>query len=147
MEATMTDKPAVKLHNGKYTIESKQTGEHRTFWVRTQPVDAEFAPGHRVVMLLTGSQNDDPSCYTTFGFVNDDGIFVFPSKRPGPDCKTNNWIQFADLLWTLAIDGAFSSWAEKGFRIHLEGHCLRCNRVLTTPRSIQIGLGPICETL
>lgn len=139
-----TDRPAVKLFNGRYTIESKSTGEHRTFWVRTQPADAEFAPGRRVVSLLTGSQNDDPACYTTFGFVNDDGIFVFPSKRPGPDCKTNNWLTFADLLWTLALDGAFSRWADLGFTILLEGHCAVCNRVLSTPESIRRGVGPIC---
>jgi hypothetical protein len=28
-------RPAVKLFNGRYTVESKATGEHRTFWVRT----------------------------------------------------------------------------------------------------------------
>jgi hypothetical protein len=61
MEATMTDRPVIKLFNGRYTIQSKQTGEHRTFWVKTQAADAKFAPGRRVVSLLTGSQNDDPA--------------------------------------------------------------------------------------
>jgi hypothetical protein len=140
-------RPAVKLFNGKYTIESKQTGEHRTFWVRTQEADAKFAAGRRVVMLLTGSQNDDLDCYTIFGFANQDGIFVFPSKRPGPDCTSNKWVQFADLLWTLALDGAFSPWAAKGFTILMEGACARCNRTLTTPESIRRGIGPICAEL
>jgi hypothetical protein len=139
-EAMTMDKPVAKLFNGRYTVESTETGEHRTFWVRTQGADAEFAPGRRVVSLLTGSQNDDPACYTAFGFVEESGIRVFPSKQAsGP-----RWAQFADLLWTLALDGAFSSWADKGFRIHLEGHCAKCNRVLTTPASIARGIGPIC---
>lgn len=141
------DGPAVKLFNGRYTIQSKQTGEHRTFWVRTQEKDAKFAPGRRTVSLLTGSQNDDPSCYTTFGFAEQDGIFVFPSKRPGPDCTTDNWLKYADLLWTLALDGAFSRWADKGFTILMEGACARCNRTLTTPESIRRGIGPICADL
>lgn len=135
--------PAVKLFNGRYTIESKQTGEHRTFWVRTQEKDAKFAPGRRVVMLLTGSQNDNPDDYTAFAFAEQDGIRVFPSKQAhGP-----RWAQFADLLWTLALDGAFSPWAEKGFRILMEGACCRCNRPLTTPDSIKAGIGPICREI
>ena len=136
-----TDRPAVKLFNGRYTIESKQTGEHRTFWVRTQEADAEFAPGRRVVSLLTGSQNDDPSCYTAFGFVEESGIRVFPSKlRDG----LTRWAKFADLLWTLALDGAFSRWADRGFTILLEGRCLKCNHALTDPISIRTGIGPYC---
>jgi hypothetical protein len=133
-------RPVVKLFNGRYTIESTRTGEHRTFWVETQAADAEFAPGKRVVSLLTGSQNDDPDSYTSFGFVDDDGIHVFTSKR-GPG---KQWEVYADLLWTLALDGAFSPWSEKGYRIHLEGRCVVCNRPLTTPESIRHGIGPVC---
>jgi hypothetical protein len=148
MEATMTDRPVIKLFNGRYTIQSKQTGEHRTFWVKTQAADAKFAPGRRVVSLLTGSQNDDPSCYTSFGFVEDSGIRIFPSKlMAGGPSGVKKWIQFADLLWTLALDGAFSRWADKGFTILMEGACARCNRPLTTPESIRRGIGPICADL
>jgi hypothetical protein len=135
-----TDRPVAKLFNGKYTVESTETGEHRTFWIKTQPVDAEFAPGRRVVSLLTGSQNDDPACYTSFGFVDDAGIHVWPSKR----LRSRLWDEYADLLWTLALDGAFSPWVEKGYKIHIEGHCLRCGRVLTDPISIKTGVGPYC---
>jgi hypothetical protein len=133
-------RPAVKLFNGRYTVESKQTGEHRTFWVRTQEADAEFAPGRRLVMLLTGSQNDDPACYTAFGFAEESGIRVFPSKQ----ASSPRWAQFADLLWTLALDGAFSPWTEKGFTILMEGRCLKCDRPLTSPESLRRGIGPIC---
>lgn len=142
MTEVVMDRPAVKLFNGRYTVTSA-TGEHRTFWVRTQPADAEFAAGRRVAYLLTGSQNDDLASYTAFGFVGEDGIQVFRSK----EANGRRWAQYADLLWTLALDGAFSPWTEKGFRIQQEGQCCRCNRPLTTPRSIAMGIGPICETL
>jgi hypothetical protein len=138
-EMTMT-KPASKIFNGRYTIESTKTGEHRTFWIETQGPDAKFAPGQRVVSLLTGSQNDDPNAYAGFGFITEQGIHVWTSKR-GPGKRFE---EYADLLWTLALDGAFSPWVEKGFRIHMEGHCLKCNRVLTTPESIRRGIGPVC---
>jgi len=146
MMSTMEPKaarPACKLFNGRYTVESKATGEYRTFWVRTHAADAEFAPGKRVLSLLTGSQNDDPDHYTGFAFVDDSGIHVWHSKAD----KSPLWRQYADMLWTLALDGAFSTWAAKGYRIHQEGSCMRCNRPLTTPRSIQMGIGPICENL
>lgn len=138
-----TDRPVAKLFNGRYTIESKQTGEHRTFWVRRQDDKADFAPGKRVAYLLTGSQNDDLDSYTGFAFVDDAGIHVWGSKlQKGPI-----WAQFADMLWTLALDGAFSLWADRGYTILVEGACCRCNRPLTTPESIRIGIGPICAEL
>ena len=143
MTETIMEKPACKLFNGRYTVSSAATGEHRTFWVRTQPADAEFAPGKRVLALLTGTQNDDLDHYTGFAFVDDGGIHVWRSKAD----RSPLWGQYAEMLWTLALDGAFSPWVERGYRIHQEGHCIRCNRILTTPSSIAAGIGPICETL
>lgn len=137
------ERSVVKIHNGKYTVESTATGAHRTFWIETQAADAEFAPGKRLISLLTGSQNDDPDCYTSFGFVDDEGIHVFPSKL----AHGARWAQFADMVWTLALDGAFSRWAAKGYRILIEGHCVRCGRVLTDPTSIKTGIGPVCRDL
>jgi hypothetical protein len=52
-----TDRPAVKLFNGRYTIESTKTGEHRTFWIETQAKDAKLAPDglpERRSLLLHG---------------------------------------------------------------------------------------------
>ncbi len=48
---------SIFTHNGKFTIKSLRTGEHRTFQVRTQPDDAGFAPGKRILYLLIGSDN------------------------------------------------------------------------------------------
>lgn len=134
---TCVDGP--KIHNGKYTVESTATGEHRTFEIRTQAADAAFAPGRRVVALLTGSQNDDPDAYTGFAFADEDGVHVWSSK-----CGKGLWEQYAEILWSLALDGAFSPWAERGYRLLVEGRCIVCNRVLTEPISIKNGIGPIC---
>lgn len=134
------EKVAAKVFNGRYTIESRKTGEHRTFWIETQAEDAEFAPGKRVVSLFTGSENDNPDHYTGFAFIDEQGIHVWSSKR-GPGKKFE---VMAEMLWSLALDAGFSPWAEKGYVIHIEGRCLRCNRTLTTPESIRRGIGPIC---
>lgn len=135
----MTQVKPPKLFNGKFTIESTATGEHRTFWIKTQDEDAAFAPGKRVLSLLSGPENDDPSSYKGFAFVDEDGIHVWSRLR-----GEGLWETYAEQLWSLGLDGALSPWAEKGYRLLATGHCLVCNRVLSTPESIRNGIGPVC---
>lgn len=133
---------AAKVFNGHWTIKSNQTGDHRTFKISTQRADAEFAPGKRVVSLLTGTENDSDHSYTGFAFIDDQGIHVW-SKYIGQGL----WETYADMLWTLMLDGAFSRWADKGYTVMGEGRCIRCDRLLTTPESIKAGIGPICADM
>jgi hypothetical protein len=133
---------AAKVFNGIYTIQSAKTGAHRTFKVHTQGEKAQFAPGRRIVSLLTGSENSSDDSYTGFAFIDDDGILVWAKML-----KDGLWRIYADMLWTLVLDQAFSPWAEKGFTIMGEGRCLRCNRLLTEPNSLRTGIGPVCAGL
>ena len=119
-------------HNGKITVLNKATGNHRTFGVRTQPKDANFAPNRRVVALLTGKDNERD--YTSFGFVEHDGsIRLFRSKDFG------EWRAYANIL-THPDD-----FIRRGCEFMFEGRCRVCNRLLTTPESIQSGIGPVCD--
>jgi len=138
----MTVERAAKVFNGIYTIKSSKTGDHRTFKISTQSEKAEFAPGKRVVSLFTGSDNTADEHYTGFAFIDDNGIAVWTKKQ-----ADGLWTKYADMLWTLALDGAFSPWADKGYTIMGEGRCIRCNRLLTEPNSIKTGIGPICAGL
>jgi hypothetical protein len=132
------------LHNGLYTIQNRKTGEHRTFRVKTQKPDAPFAPGQRVIGLLTGSDNSERSGdYTGFGFVSDAGVAVWAKKRGDGTTKTA-WEWYAEMVWTLGVDGGASPFAEQ-YTLEMSGQCVRCNRTLTTPESIRNGIGPICE--
>jgi hypothetical protein len=126
----------LKIFNGFYTIHSRATGEHRTFRLHTQADDAEFAAGKRILGLLTGSDNEND--YTGFAFVDDQGVRVWSKKR-----GDGLWEQYAEMLWSLALDAGFSPWA-KNYSLMLDGRCGRCNRRLTTPESIRTGIGPIC---
>ena len=135
----MTLERAAKVFNGHWTIKSSKTGEHRTFKVHTQDEKSEFAPGKRIVSLLTGSENDSDSSYTGFAFIDEDGIHVWSKKR-----GDGLWETYADMLWSLSLDQGFSLWAQKGFTIMGEGRCIRCNRLLTTPESVMLGIGPVC---
>ena len=47
--------------------------------------------------------------------------------------------QFAKLLERLAEHEAKGS-----VEVHFEARCRKCNRELTTPESVQSGIGPIC---
>lgn len=129
-------KRAVKAFNGTYTITSP-SGEHRTFRIRTQPEDSNFAPGKRVVSLLIGPDNN--SDFKGFGFADENGIHVWSRYR-----LSAVHVQYAALLWSLATEGEASRFYAKGARILLEGRCVRCNRKLTHPVSIVTGIGPEC---
>ena len=132
IEATET---APKIFNGRYIIHNRETSEHRTFRIRTQSEDARFAPGERIISLLTGPDNGND--YMGFGFVDDAGIRVWRSKQGGA------YERHAEVIWSLGVDASLSEYAET-YQLLLEGRCVRCNRALTTPESIESGIGPIC---
>lgn len=136
-----------KLANGKLTIQNNETGEHRTFKVRTQPDDAPFAPGQRVIALLTGSDNEVD--YTGFGFVKDDGsVHVFKRKCAPSMKKPTSWQWFALMLQVLVserlADGTRGI-KRDAYTVLQERTCIKCNRTLTDPESIRLGIGPVCR--
>jgi len=99
----MTLERAAKVFNGIYTIKSAATGDHRTFKIHTQGEKAEFAAGKRVVSLFTGTDNSADDHYTGFAFIDDRGIHVWDKKQ-----GEGLWETYADMIWTLYLDGAFS---------------------------------------
>ena len=123
---TAADFPSLTTHNGTLTVHNPETGNHRTFRVKTQKDDARFAPGKRVVSMLTG-----PETYTGFGFVENGRIYTWRSKT--------QFEKYARLLNNL------NRAAERhNLRVGWARTCRRCNRQLTTPESIQSGIGPVC---
>ena len=124
--------PTIATHNGTFTVTSNRTGEHRTFKVRTQKADANFAPGERIVSLMTGPDNH--SDFSGFGFVNDNGtINVWRSKQ------SPTFNAYAKMLTGMAQH------VEAGnITVQAATKCRVCNRKLTDPISIETGIGPIC---
>lgn len=135
--ATETTAPqfSVATHNGTITIRNSRTGNHRTFRIRTQPANAKFAPGKRIVSLLTGSDNEND--YRGFGFVNDDGrIFVWSKFRsPGVGRVFETYASMLMEPEKYIASGCEYLWSER---------CRKCNRRLTDPLSIELGIGPKC---
>lgn len=118
-------------HNGTWTIESP-TGEHRTFRVKTQPDDAGFAPGERILSIMTGPNN-------TFDFKG--FAFIKPDGR-----KVILWKKYRKRPWTQYVKMLLHPWhyEKKGVTYHAETRCRACNRKLTRPDSIAEGIGPVC---
>ena len=130
---------APTIPNGRFTLRNKTTGEHRTFQIRTQKQDAKFAAGKRIIGLLDGP--DNTASYRSFGFVNNNGIVVWKKFRGM--MKISAFDMFARMLWQIATTGKLVT--PKGeYELMVEKRCLRCNRVLTHPESLDLGIGPEC---
>ena len=123
---------SLATHNGKVTIANTESGQHRTLRIRTQASDASFMPGKRIVSILTGSDNEND--YMSLGFVGDNGRIIFWKKH-----RDTAFERIARMLENR------EAWEDRGYEFHSEGRCRKCNRTLTTPRSIAIGIGPVCE--
>lgn len=136
-----------RLANGRVTIQNKNTGEHRTFQIRTNGPDASFAAGKRCIALLTGPDNE--RSYTGFGFVSDEGrVHVYKRKCAERGDPLTTWQWYALMLQVL-VSGA-SPDGMRGIRtadydVLEERRCIKCNRTLTDPESIRLGIGPTCR--
>jgi len=122
-------------HNGTVTVSNPATGEHRTFRISTQPQDARFAPGKRIVSLLAGP--DNTADFQGFGFVDSAGqVLVWRSKLG------TKFERYGRLLSNLGSE--CTRW---GLQVQWSAKCRRCNRELTTPESLAAGVGPVCADL
>lgn len=128
------------LFNGVYTV--IHGAEHRTFKISTNAPDATFAPGQRIVSLLTGADNE--ADYTGFGFVTANEIKVWRSKQ-GTAEKPSFFDKSAKMLEAFGkSDDWTNPYVFRGMSLQLEKRCCKCNRKLTNPESLATGIGPEC---
>jgi len=118
------------LHNGIYTL-TFPCGTHRTIRIHTQRGGVHA--GKRLVSLLIGPVNTDD--FEAFGEIIPAAAVVWVWKT----FKNAAQARYADLLVSLAKGEEID-----GHELLVSRHCLRCNRVLTTPESIESGVGPEC---
>ena len=124
--------PTRTLADGFYTV--RVGSSHRTFRVRTNDPDSNFAPGKQVIAYLSGPDNGTD--YTQFAFVGDGRIF--PWRR----FQTSGY----DTIIAAARYLVQSNHEEAGkFYAMQSGCCYRCGKLLTTPESVAAGLGPTCR--
>jgi hypothetical protein len=125
-----------RVANGFYTV-TFPDGSHRTFRVYTRPADSDFAPGKRVAALLIGPRNTED--FEPFAWVDDTGIQVWKRFRGAKDNPSQHE-RHTSILWKLATGEVL-----EGHELQLSKRCLVCNRTLTDPTSISLGIGPSCR--
>lgn len=114
---------------GTYTM-TYPAGHSRTFKVRVQSSDDAFAPGEAIISVLSGPDNTRD--FTSFGFVRGNHLVAWKKFRARQES--------AGLLDDAQAFLADPSQARAALT------CIRCHRLLTTPESIEAGLGPECRT-
>lgn len=135
-----------------FTLLSKKSGERKTFRVRkAEDVDGSGRPHGYYVDLLTGPNNTEDYRYLCFMWIT-----------ASANCETElhvklnkqKWGEEAFLVfeWLAKRINAVCIFkridAQKSFEAQSEffheGRCGVCGRTLTTPESIELGIGPIC---
>lgn len=149
---------APKMQNGTYTV-SHPTGGHFTIKLYTETARSSPLLGKRIFAMLVGPNNTHDFQGVAFWDDAKETAYVWRRFKKQPDSSFpvnayhwswDNWSvteQRIALLCDLIIrakrpGGAVA--ALQGYTVQLAGRCLVCNRKLTTPESIEYGIGPIC---
>ena len=124
-------KTFVLAGNSTFTILNSQTGNRFTYKVRkAKENDIYF------VSVLTGSDNNNN--YTFIGYIKNN--YFNHSKKSRISEESTSFKAFSWLFRNITnIPSVVEVWHE--------GKCGRCGRTLTTPESVQRGLGPECSSL
>lgn len=113
-------------HNGIVTVKNPVTGNHRTFRIHT--VKKGNLTGKRILSILIGPDNEND--YLPIAFVGDKAIHIW---------KKYQLSQYERVALSLLKIEKF------GFEVNFDGKCRVCNRTLTTPDSVELGIGPECR--
>tara|TARA_R110000822_G_scaffold120633_3_gene254143 strand:- start:6451 stop:6984 length:534 start_codon:yes stop_codon:yes gene_type:complete len=161
---------APNLQNGIYTVTGKTQGH---FTLKVYTVKKGDLAGKRIVALLVGPDNTSDYKGVAFWNDERQVAHVWRRHR-GPDShmpidgyhwQKKGWSSVEQKLaiWSdLAIRGDGTGepvefehggdakrppsgyWAGEGYTLLREGRCVVCNRRLTDPTSIELGIGPKC---
>lgn len=94
------------------------------------------------VSSLTG--RDNTSDYTYLGeLIPATGEVRLTRKSAFPE--TASRVRILRRMLTRIWDGEGDAITNAGWKLHHEGKCGRCARLLTTPKSCELGIGPECR--
>lgn len=115
----------------EFTLKSLKTGNHHTYKTRILP-NGNSDRNSFFVSHLTGSDNE--SYYLYLGVLTQDLRLIHTKASPAKSSAG-----FAALSWFLSNIG------DKRVEFYHTGKCSACGRKLTTPESIECGMGPVCR--
>lgn len=120
--------------NATFTV-TNPAGEHYTFKISRPRSADETCP--LFVSLLNGSDNE--SSYVYMGILREDGTVKRTAKsRVGDEATSMKVVRWALSQFKKGVA------LPQGYTCQHEGQCCRCGRKLTTPESIDSGIGPEC---
>lgn len=134
--------------NATITLESQKTGAHFTYRVR-QATDKNDKPTNRwFVSVMNGPDNESSFAYIGLidagarqaNFLDPNGPVQFrqtAKSRFGPDTPSVRGFVF---FWHAIV----ANKTPCSMNVRHEGKCGCCNRKLTTPESLDSGIGPVC---
>lgn len=149
-----------RVHNGAYTVSHEKHG-HFTVKLYTAPANSDLA-GRRILALLCGPSNETDWQGVAFWNEEQDVQWAAVWSRHASDRNAReypidgwhwgerwNTIEKKLAIWAdLAVRGwteeRHGHWYGNGYRLLREGRCVVCNRLLTHPESIELGIGPEC---
>lgn len=127
---------------------SNGAGRHYTIKVYKAEPTAQFPNPAYFVKMLTGSNNESDSTYIgilKFAHGRDPQVVATGRSKMGPAdvrMKVANWAM--RVIWHVA-KGDYQ--LPVGYTIQHVGKCGRCGRKLSTPASLDTGLGPECAAM
>lgn len=154
------------LHNGTYTV--SEPGERGHFTVKVHTAQKGGLAGKRIISLLVGPDNQRSYQGVAFWVEDErapDGEYwrraiiwkkfrghdsrlpldgFHTQERPGWSIYERKIAVFLDLALRHLASDRGSYYHASGWKIQRSSRCVRCNRELTHPESIALGVGPEC---
>lgn len=123
--------------NATITLESSGTGAYYTFKIKKNKQEENMF----FVSLLTGPDNH--SSYSYMGCIFDRSRFTLTkkSKYTKDSIPVKAFVYFFNAL-IMKDEKRLAK-----INVYHAGTCNRCGRKLTTPDSVEIGLGPTCRMI
>jgi len=135
MENRIHNSNFFKGGNALFTV-GNNTGKHYTFKIKKgKRQDSPY-----FVSLLTGQENSSDKSFTYMGILNPLSMYVYLTKKTKFN-ETSTPVKV--IRWAIKLVHSHKS-IPVGYSIQHEGRCCRCGRVLTSPESIERGIGPEC---
>jgi hypothetical protein len=131
--------------NATFTVKLPETrreglNPHYTYKLQRSEGNAKFPPT-MFVKLLTGPNNEDD--FTYLGKMNEATGRVVTTHASSMDDSAFP-VKLVNRVLSRVMAGDVQPIIDAGFDVMHEGRCGRCGRKLTTPASIECGIGPEC---
>lgn len=120
-----------RIFNGTHTLRRTDRDEYYVFRIRTAGERSKLA-GKRIVAFQNGPDNEND--FEGFAFLDGTEIRAWRRYQGGA----------TEAMAKLLIATLLNENTDPAWEVLSAGTCICCNRKLTTPESIQTGIGPVC---